>query len=376
VETLRTISGISLLRDSSGFLVRTTSAQLLLSSPPPATFQGVTIRPPRKPQTPQPRLQCLLHGVETEETTGALKDELLRQLGEGSVISVERFHRRTDAGPNKAQPLTTVRVTVAHQAAYNKLLSRDFRLFDLLQVRSTALGEQASLPHCSRCLQWGHRAHICPNESGRITRCYRCGEGGHLEASCSAPASAPKCHNCGGSHATRYRGCRAHKEATSIRLLAPTLSPSRSSALLDVHQPPPPEFGEQKVVARRGRANPLRGRASSYANVTSSGTTGFVTRMAPPPASPRVTRSVSASAIPRPIVQSSRKLTAKPCPPPKPSYLRTDLTTSSPPTDADKEEAYQLLERAIRVLVPPREAVLLSQVIRLLIRARAPPAST
>ena len=383
LETLRTITGVSLLRDNSGFLVRSAVASLFLSTPPPATFQGISIRTPRKPPTPQPRLQCLLHGIETEETTQDIKEELLRQLGEGSVLSVERFHRRTETGINHAQPLATVRVTLRDRASYNSLLSREFRLFGLLQVRTTAIGEQASPPHCSRCMQWGHRARNC--HANAIARCYRCGEAGHVAASCSDQAPlAPKCFNCGGAHKTRYRGCPTHKEAV-LQKAAPSASPTNFS----VSQQMTPDYSEPMASARptitqatcpdrpcppdnterSAKRATISQVAPTYADPASSTRVTYIASSTSAPLLPtalRLTRSVSASAIPRPI---------KPRPPPKPQYLRGNRATTSPLTETERNEAFQQLEQAIRVLVPAREAVLVFQINRLLIRATSPPAS-
>ena len=410
ISILRDISGVSLLRDGTGFLVRTGSAAFFLSSLPPAAFQGSTIRSPRKPATQQPRFQALLHGVEVEETTQALRDELQLQLGEGTVLSVERFHRRTATGPDPSQPLTTVRVTVRSRAAFEKLTSRDLRLYGILQVRTTALGEQPSLPNCSRCLQWGHRAGICPNGETN-QRCFRCGASDHLAASCSkaAPSSSPKCLNCGGGHKTRYRGCPFYREVSIAASLARRPPPAPSAARDDAREDesasvapsaapassvaPPP----QRTTPRRRRkaaphaaSNTTRSSApETYAGaVASSGAPSMaVPSVAARPSSvaargPSVAargpssvaargpssvaaRSVSASAIPRPI---------RPPVAPKPQHLRPDRASSFPPPESEAAAALQQIEEALRVLVPPRDAVLISQIVRLLIRARAPAA--
>ena len=315
---------------------------------------------------------------EPDEPTETIKEELLQQLGEGSVLSVERFHRRNEAGHDRRQPLSTVRVTVNKRAAYDKLLSKDFRLYGLLQVRRTALGEQAPLPHCSRCLQWGHRATNCLSTADRIVRCYRCGSGGHLAASCSAQISTtPKCHNCGGEHATRYRGCPAYKKA-----IIETVSPAFSALPLQHHSqtarmpldsvtervPEAPECATRNqpknTTTRRRRAatNPREGftydESASTITVAPSGDTDLLRS--------RATRSISASSIPRPINPIGR-LGLIPRPPSKPVNLRRITTIGN-------EEAYQSLERALHALLPPSEANLISQVVRLLISARTPSA--
>jgi len=59
---------------------------------------------------------------------------------------------------------------------------------------------------------------------------------------------------------------------------------------------------------------------------------------------------------------------------PKPQHLRPDRASSFPPPESEAAAALQQIEEALRVLVPPRDAVLISQIVRLLIRARAPAA--
>ena len=370
---LRAVSAVSLLRDSSGFLVKTKEAGKLLSFTTPAVFQGVTVRSPHRPKKPEPRHQCLLHGISTEELVEELKDELNRQLG-GGVVSVERFHRRGESGPDLSKPLTTIRVTLSDRETYSRITSRDFRLYGILQVQHTALGEQKFTPHCSRCLKWGHRTKSCASDTSRGDRCFRCGTAGHRAASCNAP---PKCHNCSGAHATRYRGCPFYKEATTASLCASTTAPSASPAVgggrasRRNRSGSKTSAGPHSTLTRHLRHDPTSDRPS-YAKVASATATPTAKKSVAPT---RVTRSVSASAIPRPTKPVRRPVLMRPPSKSLKPQVKQAVAQDRPEVTESEEDAFQLLERALQTLLPPPLADLLLQVIRLLIPTGSPKAT-
>ena len=60
---------------------------------------------------------------------------------------------------------------------------------------------------CFKCQNFGHSASDCTN----AFRCLRCSQD-HSVKECTVAKENAKCSNCGGAHATVYRGCPAYQQ--------------------------------------------------------------------------------------------------------------------------------------------------------------------
>ena len=69
---------------------------------------------------------------------------------------------------------------------------------------------------CFNCQKFGHSARECTN----AIKCLRCSQD-HSVKECTVAKEIAKCSNCGGAHATVYRGCPAyqHKLAEASKKL-------------------------------------------------------------------------------------------------------------------------------------------------------------
>ena len=368
-DRITQIKGVTLLRDKSGFLVRTDedlAKRMLWILPVPDPFSDAKVRLPNPPAKPQKRFQVLLRGVDTEISTQEIQEELERKFD--SILSVERFHARSGAVIDRSRPLAIVRVTTGSEKDHEALCSPSFRLFDLLQTRPASQGEQANVTFCRRCLRWGHRASGCRQEE----RCSRCGKEGHRQAQCSVSKEGRCCGNCEGNHAASYRGCNAYRKAAAAKRAeakrstpaTPAVSASAQMRPESAQGPPAPATPTALTTPAK---NPRRASAPSSPARTAHTTSSSAKRRDRKKAVPK-----SRSAM---ILRGAANQTSRlPIPTARPQ--RSDMRPLRSAAIVDREEAWRLLEKALRILLPPGQEEALSSTLFLIRRLADCPATS
>ena len=350
---LTKVREVRLLRDLSGFAVRVEadSAQAFLA-PSHLLLSHATVRLPRPPKTPAQRLQVTLDGVDALLSVAEVEADLKQQLGD-VVLSVERFHRRTDAGFDRSQPLPRVRVTTSSPAAHAALCSPSFRLLGLFRVRATARKEDPHLRQCARCLGWDHRVSACREQE----RCLRCGEAGHRLAACQVAHEDRRCANCGERHLSIFRGCPAYRKAASA---ASTAANTVSTAAKTVSTASAAAQASSKLKSGKKAAVPkprgsLLGPAPAQQAATSS------SREEPPASRASTERPSYANAAKR--VGATGQAAA---PPPTPRHRQRPSPASgeeTTPADADPLAILRRAFAAVLPLLPPLQATLIGALL-------------
>ena len=108
---------------------------------------------------------------------------------------------------------------------------------------------------CFKCQSWGHSADNC----GYIPRCVKCSES-HAKGSCSRTnrIGDPTCCNCGGPHASSFRGCpsyQQHLEKIKARSKKPRTVPHHDPVPLSSSSHFPRLSGQQSSASSTA-ANP------------------------------------------------------------------------------------------------------------------------
>ena len=132
------------------------------------------------------------------------EDEIKAELLNNNAMNVSKVTRITSRATG--QPTKLIRVITDSNnhvsAAQKHGVKIGWQLY-----RSEASREPPHVMQCFKCQQFGHSAKECSN----ATRCLRCSQK-HSVKECTVQKENAKCSNCGGAHATVYRGCPAYQQ--------------------------------------------------------------------------------------------------------------------------------------------------------------------
>ena len=130
-----------------------------------------------------------------------IKEELLSNNGL-NVVKVSRIIRRASGKSTKL-------IRVITDSANHVLAAQKHGVkIGWLIYRCEPSKEPLHVKQCFKCQKNGHSAIECKNEQ----RCLRC-SGQHTVKQCAEPTENAKCANCGGSHASVYKGCSSYQNA-------------------------------------------------------------------------------------------------------------------------------------------------------------------
>ena len=135
------------------------------------------------------------HSIQENE----IKEELLSNNGM-NVVKVSRIISRARRKPTKL--IRVITDLTNHVLAAQKHGVK----FGWLIYRCEASKEPPHVKQCFKCQKYGHSAIECKNEQ----RCLRC-SGQHTVKQCAEPNA--KFANCGGAHASVYKGCSSYQNA-------------------------------------------------------------------------------------------------------------------------------------------------------------------
>ena len=168
-----------------------------------------------KTRTPPVEVRWItLKGVTTSASAFEILTDLKQQIGPAVQYAQRLHHTLANGKPNFKRPLPIVRVRYTGDEAEQALLSADFRLFGVLPLSCSKPQVEPSVPHCKKCLEWGHGAKGCR----KVRRCAHCGENNHAERNCPNYGAPSRCANCLEEHHSWYRGCGHFKQAKALIL--------------------------------------------------------------------------------------------------------------------------------------------------------------
>ena len=132
------------------------------------------------------------------------EDEIKAELLNNNAMNVSKVTRITSRATG--QPTKLIRVITDSNnhvcAAQKHGVKIGWQLY-----RCEASREPPHVRQCFKCQQFGHSAKECRN----AIRCLRCSQE-HSVKECTVQKENAKCSNCGGAHATVYRGCPAYQQ--------------------------------------------------------------------------------------------------------------------------------------------------------------------
>ena len=132
------------------------------------------------------------------------EDGIKAELLNNNAMNVSKVTRITSRATG--QPTKLIRVLTGsnnHLSAAQKHGAKiGWQLY-----RCEASPEPPHVMQCFKCQQFGNSAKECRN----ATRCLRCSQE-HSVKECTVQKENAKCSNCGGAHATVYRGCPAYQQ--------------------------------------------------------------------------------------------------------------------------------------------------------------------
>lgn len=156
-----------------------------------------------------PACWVTLKGVTTSAAAEDILLDIQQQLGK-DVQYVQRLHHTGEQGkPDFDRPLPIVRVRFVGEAVQRALQDPEFRIFGVLKVACGRAQQEPAIPHCKRCMQWGHAAKQCR----RKKRCHHCGSDSHAARVCTKYSAPTTCANCQEEHPSWYKGCKAFAAA-------------------------------------------------------------------------------------------------------------------------------------------------------------------
>ena len=137
------------------------------------------------------------HSIQENE----IKEELLTNNGM-NIVKVSRIISRANGKPTKLiRGKTDSRNHVLAAKKHGVKIG-------WLIYRCEPSKEPPHVKQCFKCQKYGHSAIECKNEQ----RCLRC-SGQHTVKQCAEQKENAKCANCGGSHASVYKGCSSYQNA-------------------------------------------------------------------------------------------------------------------------------------------------------------------
>ena len=132
------------------------------------------------------------------------EDEIKAELLNNNAMNVSKTTQITRRATG--QPTKVIRVITDSNnhvsAAQKHSVKIGWQLY-----RCEASPEPAHVRQCFKCQQFGHSDKECRN----AIRCLHCSQE-HCVKECTVQKENAKCSNCGGAHATVYRGCPAYQQ--------------------------------------------------------------------------------------------------------------------------------------------------------------------
>ena len=119
-----------------------------------------------------------------------------------SVVKVSRIISRASGKPTKL-----IRV-ITDSPNYVLAAQKHSVKIGWLIYRCEPSREPPHVKQCFKCQKYGHSAIECKNEQ----RCLQ-SSGQHTVKQCAETKEKAKCANCGGSHASVYKGCSSYQNA-------------------------------------------------------------------------------------------------------------------------------------------------------------------
>ena len=197
------VEHISELKNDTDFFIQSEDLAsrecLMLSLNLTQAFPNATVNARNTLSKPNTKPSFVIVNVHHSISVDEIKVELLNNNAM-NVNKVTRITNRATGKPTKLIPdITDSNNHVS--AAQKNGVKIGWQLY-----RCEASRELPHVMQCFKCQQFGHSAKECSN----ATRCLRCSQE-HSVKECTVQKNA-KCSNCGGAHATVYRGCPAYQQ--------------------------------------------------------------------------------------------------------------------------------------------------------------------
>ena len=132
------------------------------------------------------------------------EDQIKAELLNNNAMNVSKVTRITSRATG--QPTKLIRVLTDSNNHVSAAQKHGVKI-GWQVYRCEASREPPHVMQCFKCQQFGHSAKECRN----ATRCLRCSQE-HSVEECTVQKANAKCSNCGGAHATVYRGCPAYQQ--------------------------------------------------------------------------------------------------------------------------------------------------------------------
>ena len=131
------------------------------------------------------------------------EDEVKEELLNNNAMNVTKVSRITSRATG--QPTKLIRVITESNNQVNAAQKHGVKIGWQL-YRCEASREPPHVMQCFKCQKFGRSARDCTN----AIRCLRCSQD-HSVKECNVAKENANCSNCGGAHATVYRGCPAYQ---------------------------------------------------------------------------------------------------------------------------------------------------------------------
>lgn len=166
--------------------------------------------------------EVLIRGIPTSVTEEEIKLSLLNQ--NITPKNIKRFVLRS------GEALKTVKVTLGLKSEKDLILSNGVKL-GYESFRCVEFKEQPKVTQCFRCQSFEHTSHTC----NKTVKCLRCAGEHRISDDCKN--ASLKCCNCGESHFSNYKGCKAYKAAAASIVNEPRQDNERNYATTAASRP-------------------------------------------------------------------------------------------------------------------------------------------
>ena len=157
-----------------------------------------------KARRPLPKQKSTPSFVITNVSHTITEADILQELKEGNNICAKKVSRIQSRATGSQTKL--IRVITTDEKQCNQALQLGVKI-GFQKYRCEPSKSQPTVQQCFKCQGFGHIAKNCTEEQ----KCLRC-SGSHPLKECKIEKSQATCANCGGNHASVFRGCPSYQE--------------------------------------------------------------------------------------------------------------------------------------------------------------------